>query len=113
MENIINTVSEKISRYKENRENLKNLSVSLRHAVKSGAYPNINSAVIDTYTTEENKEFKTFNQWIKEGKKIIKGSKAFTVWGKPQKAVNKNEVKDFEEFDYFPLCYLFSNAQVQ
>jgi len=30
--------------------------------------------------------FKTFQQWKEEGKFIIRGSKAFTVWGSPKKA---------------------------
>jgi hypothetical protein len=106
-------VLEQVSKYKENRENLKAISVSLKPLIQSGAFETINKALINMYSNNGNEEFKTFNQWKTEGKQIVKGSKAFTVWGKPKKAQNINEEKDFEEFDYYPICYLFSNLQVK
>lgn len=63
--------------------------------------------------------FKTFNEWKKEGATVKKGSKAYIIWGQPlkkqkdeqpeqQKSDEKKPMKD----DFYPLCYLFSNEQV-
>lgn len=106
----------KVSRYKENRELLKELSAPFKALKKEGAIDSINSALIEMYKEQnpEIKEFKTFNQWIDEGKKILKGSKAYLVWGSPRPFTpEKSEVKEDEqeEQEFFPLCYLFSNLQ--
>ena len=67
------------------------------------------------YTSEEHTEFKTLHDWNKEGYKVNKGAKAFLIWGKPR-ATNKeqpqNQENEEEESEFYPLCYLFSNAQV-
>jgi hypothetical protein len=52
-------------------------------------------------------EFKTFEEWTKEGYTIIKGSSAFVIWGQPVEVVKK-----FEKIRYCPLKYLFSDKQV-
>ena len=103
--------------YKENRETLKALSAPLRLLKKQGAIESINDALIEIYKGKEPEiqEFRTFDQWKKEGKKILKGSKAFLVWGKPKtfKPENAEASKEEEnEMEYFPICYLFSNLQV-
>lgn len=71
------------------------------------------------YRRGEAKDFKTFWQWKDEGKTIKKGEKAFLIWGQPIKAHHKTEAKpetetpdQDEEFKYWPICYLFSNLQV-
>lgn len=60
-------------------------------------------------------EFKTFNQWKKEGKLILKGSKAVTVWGQPIKATRQNTEQEEakpDEFKMYPICYLFASNNV-
>lgn len=69
------------------------------------------------YTDGENEEFKTLHQWSKDGYKVKKGSKSFLVWGKPRKTEKATDpkiprTKTKTKAEFYPLCYLFSNAQV-
>lgn len=114
---------EKLSRYKENREALKILSQQVKPLVKEGAYDYINEALIECiYKTDGHEEFNTLPQWNKRGYKVIKGSRAFLVWGSPKEmskeqqaeAAKAAEQSEEDETDNFwPLCYLFSNLQVE
>lgn len=81
----------------------------------------INEIVIEYfYSDDEHIEFNTFNQWKRQGAVIKKGSKSFPVWGQPIKATdNKIDTTGMSEeeiekakYKYWPICYLFSNAQV-
>lgn len=80
---------------------------------------NINAILIeDFYQKGEHKEFNTFHEWIKKGHKVKKGEKAFLVWGSKRKnsqdqATAEPKTEAEKEFSFYPLCYLFSNAQVQ
>lgn len=101
----------------EKRQHLKTLSVTVRSLVDEGKYPNINEAIIkEIYTDKTHQVFKTFNQWNEEGKTVKKGEKAFLVWGMP---VDRKDTEATEETteeedtkQFFPLAYLFSNAQI-
>lgn len=80
---------------------------------------NINSILIDDfYTDSENTIFKTFHDWRKENKKVKKGEKAFLVWGSKKKN-NQDKPEEKEQntedltYSFYPICYLFSNAQVE
>jgi len=70
------------------------------------------------YTNEEHQIFKTFHDWKKEDFFVKKGETAFLIWGKP-KAYNKSEPTqkkeepNEDETEFFPICFLFSNAQVK
>lgn len=100
--------------YKVRREQLKELSRMLKLQMNQGAIDaaSINEALIQLYSTDGHNEFKTFNQWKELGKSIIKGSKAFVVWGRPQAIQDQDPEGDHDEFKYWPLCYLFSDKQV-
>jgi len=107
---------------KEKRENLKAISKVAQTAIKNGDTDaeKVNEYVVQHYKSEnpEIKEFKTFHQWKADGFNIIKGSKAFVVWGSPRKGKIENPVKNEngeneDEFEFFPLCYLFANTQVE
>lgn len=80
---------------------------------------NINSILIDDfYTDSQNQTFNTFNEWLNQGFKVKKGEKAFLVWGRKRKNNQDQESKepkteDEKVFSFYPLCYLFSNAQVE
>lgn len=91
------------------REKLKQLSQQVKPAVLEGEFETVNEALIDLYEDNENQEFHTFHDWKKQGKKILKGSAAFVIWGKPRKVA---QAEDDDEYKYWPVCYLFSNAQV-
>lgn len=101
----------------EKRKALIVLSNSLFPYVDNGTFDNINKALVAFYKDENNQVFKKFGEWKREQKKIIKGSKAFFVWAKPLKAQKRKEEdkKDVEPIDYehYPICYLFSNSQVE
>lgn len=103
-----------ISRSKQARESLKALSGPAKLLVQMGAFDTVNEAIIETvYSSKEHQVFKTFNEWARQGFKVVKGSKAFAVWAKPKQAQNHDKAKEGDEYKYFPICYLFSNAQVE
>lgn len=80
---------------------------------------NINSILIeDFYSTREHQDFNTFHEWIKQGQRVKKGEKAFLVWGRKRKSnqdqpTPEPKTEQEKEFSFYPLCYLFSNAQVE
>ena len=60
------------------------------------------------YKTGDANEFKTFEEWQKEGYGVRKGARAFVTWGKPrERKTDKGDV-----VKYFPITYLFSDLQV-
>ncbi|MGV0995505.1 ArdC-like ssDNA-binding domain-containing protein [Empedobacter falsenii] len=64
------------------------------------------------YRNSMHNEFLTFKGWKEKGFKVKKGEKAFLVWGKKRKKeVEENE--EAKEFSFFPLAFIFSNAQVE
>ena len=73
------------------------------------------------YKTEGITDFKKFHEWKQQGASVIKGSKAFPIWGQPvgkqkeEEAKNKGEnyTASEEENEHFPMCYVFSNLQVR
>lgn len=109
------TIESKVENaYKVRREQLKELSRRLKLGMQTGAIDaaSVNKALIQFYAADGHKEFKTFNQWKELGKSIIKGSKAFVVWGSPQAIQHPDPEAENDEFKYWPLCYLFSDKQV-
>lgn len=80
----------------------------------------VNEFVSDHYRSENSgiEKFNTFHQWKELGFNIVKGSTAFVVWGSPRKGKLEEPVKladgkEDDEFEFFPLCYLFSSKQVE
>jgi DNA repair protein RadC len=101
------------SNYKANREALKQISQNVKPLVKEGYFESVNSAILATYRENGNEEFNTFGQWLEKGFAVKKGERAFLVWGTPKRLPVINPESEKDEFDYFPLCYLFSNKQVE
>jgi hypothetical protein len=106
--------------YKQKRAQLRAISQAAKALVQAGAFDSINDAVVETYKTEEHQEFKSFIGWKSEGFKVKKGSKGFPIWGKPVKGANdeqqdQNQEQPGQEKNekFWPLAYLFSNAQVE
>ena len=102
-----------------NRERLKELSAGLQLLVKMGVYDCVNDALIDIHYRQDGHEiFNTFHQWLKLGKCVRKGEKAFVVWSSPKQAKDKQapavaaEGVEADEYKFFGTCYLFSNLQV-
>lgn len=115
-------MTDKQLKHREKRKQLRELSKLAKLKTEMDCEGmSINEVLVqEFYTDEKNQEFKTFLQWQKEGYKVKKGSEAFLVWGRPRAIEKANEAKSQntpegeadDEDDFFPLCYLFSNNQV-
>lgn len=68
------------------------------------------------YTKGENKEFKSFKGWLKEGKCVRKGESAYLVWGKPTERKEDGTEQPIMEDEngkmFYPVSFVFSNTQV-
>jgi hypothetical protein len=72
------------------------------------------------YNPDKKHTFNTFMGWKSQGYTIIKGSKAYILWGQPinKTRVNKStgEIKqgsdDDSEAPFFPIAYLFRDDQI-
>lgn len=79
----------------------------------------INDVLIEKiYKDETHQEFRSFKGWLKEGFCVKKGEKAFLVWGRPKQENKDGELKsvievDGEDHNFFPISFVFSNAQVK
>lgn len=111
---------ESASTIQEKREILKQLSKPLQVLAKSEAIENVNEGLKGIYRQEGHITLKTLRQWNKEGKRVRKGERALCLWGKPklreQKADNSTTEQGKDEknpLNFFPVCYVFSNQQVQ
>lgn len=97
---------------KEAREQLKAISRAVKPLVSQGAFDSVNAAIVNIYKQQGHEILKTFWQWKSEGKSVKKGEKALPVWASPKK-VRKDEAPNIDkDFDFYPICYLFSNKQV-
>ena len=90
------------------RAALKSLTQSLRPKVASGEFPTVNQALLASYQTKKHTTFNSYEGWLKAGKIVKKNSKPFLVWGAPVEKPGS----DGEPYTYFPVRYLYSNAQV-
>ncbi len=110
----------------EKREQLIQLSNAAKLAIEmNGLDCTINEAIVNLFYKGDDPnitELKTFAQWKEEGFKIKKGAKSYVVWGKPRKAKQATEgdaeeqkdgQPDEKSYKFFPMAYLFSNAQVE
>lgn len=107
-------MTDKQAQHKEKRKALRELSnlAKIRMKADLEGYTVNEILVNEFYKNEENKVFKTLHDWSKDGFQVLKGSKAFLVWGKPKQKTKETD-QDEDEEEFFPLCYLFSNAQVK
>ena len=114
------TTTEEKTTNKDKRQELRELSLIAKGFQNSSCQEmTINEILINEfYTDAKNTEFKTLFDWSKIGFKVKKGSKAFLIWGKPRAIKDKNHEptkqknEEEDETEFYPLCYLFSNAQV-
>lgn len=104
-----------LERYKETRSALIANSKLARMLIEMEEADSVNEGLIMLYDKDQGKacEYNTFNQWKEKGYLIVKGSKAFAVWGQPRNASQIPEgATEPEEYKYWPVCYLFSDLQV-
>jgi len=102
----------------EKREILKGLSKPLQQLVKDEAIDSVNEGLKSLYGEDGHDELKTLRQWNKDGKRIKKGEKALCLWGRPkqreaEETETHNDTTQDDEMSFFPICYVFSNLQVQ
>ncbi|OBQ56103.1 hypothetical protein JJL45_05180 [Tamlana sp. s12] len=98
----------------ERKQLLKNLSKSAKQIIEATNEGTVNSVLLDWYKSKEHQEFNSFLGWKKKGFAVKKGSKSFFIWSKPQKASKeKPNNEENEEFEFYGIAYLFSNAQVE
>jgi hypothetical protein len=108
----------KQQRHKERRAQLRELSKIAKMRLSADCEGmTVNEVLIMMYKDSENKEFKTLHQWNADGYKVNKGSESFLVWGKPKPMTkeaqsSQKQAEEDDESEFYPLCYLFSNAQV-
>lgn len=93
------------------RKQLTAISNEVRPLVNDGQFNTVNEAILNHYREDTGaSRFDSFNQWKEKGFHVIKGETAFLVWGSPRTAPVADSGDDYK---YFPLCFLFSDLQVQ
>ncbi len=110
------TTTKELTEIQKKRQALKEMSAQVKPLVEQGKFEKLNQAIVETfYKKGAHQDFKTFNQWKYEGFAVQKGEKAVFVWGKPlsAQAQERGEKLADDESDFYPLCFLFSNAQVK
>lgn len=104
------------------RERLKLLSLEVKDLVDDGTFETINDAIMETlYKSREHRTFNSFMGWKQLGKRVKKGEKAFLLWSKPKQVPKEavpqtygsEENKQEDEYKFYGIAYLFSNAQVE
>lgn len=100
---------------KQKREQLKELSRIVKMGIKEGMYESVNAGLVEIYAQEGHTEIHSFRRWLELGSVVKKGEKALLLWGEPRSAKNQEKKTDDEkdEFQFFPLAYVFSQKQVQ
>ncbi|MFB9055071.1 hypothetical protein ACFFVB_18465 [Formosa undariae] len=98
----------------ERKQLLKALSNEAKQIIElNGLDKRVNEVLVQMMTDGTHKEFNNFWEWKKQGYKVKKGAKAFFIWSKKREATKQTESGEDEEFKFFSLAYLFSNAQVE
>ena len=85
----------------------------------------VNYMLLNHIYKSERVRFETFKEWKSQGATIKKGAKATIIWGQPRQGIATLEQKlqkdphsvpvddiAVEEYEFFPLCYLFSEDDV-
>ena len=102
-------------KYVQNRQNLIAQSKLARMLMEMGQAESVNDGLLTLYDNEQGQtcDYNTFHQWKEKGFTILKGARAFCVWGQPRNASQTPEgSEEPEEYKYWPICYLFSELQV-
>jgi hypothetical protein len=97
------------------REELKTISKTIKLAVKEGVYSSVNEGLIEWYAKQGHGNLKTINQWNHANMIVKKGEKALLLWGSPTSLKTEKEEQETDESKetFYPLCFVFSENQVQ
>jgi len=114
------TQNKELTPVQQKRQALREISKVAKMMLQSEAMEeeNVNEIVINHfYKNDTHQEFKSFKGWMKAGFAVKKGEKAFCIWGKPRKKKETDPKEENEEqgkkSKFYPLAYIFSNAQVE
>ncbi len=94
------------------REELKKLSKPLKKQKDKGKIESINAGLKAIYAKQGHTELKTLTEWNKGGYSVNKGEKALLLWGSKKTTVPRETEATADPYEFFPLCYVFSNLQV-
>lgn len=72
----------------------------------------VNDMLREMYEEEGHTELNTLHQWNELGYKVRKGEHALLVWGSPRQSQQGDDDEDAST-KYWPICYLFSQLQVE
>lgn len=111
------------------RAELRALSMELRPSVKMGMFASVNEALVAHYSGLTGRStWHTFHDWRATGRPVKKGETGFPIWGTPRAitgaAVTMTDLTavmvatgqvstDDLAPEFFPVCYLFHDGQVQ
>ncbi len=112
---------------RDKRMALSKLSKELVMLKEMGQLPEIEDTTVNGllrahYKAAGHSNLKTFKEWKKEGYCVKKGEKSLLVWGNPLATKEEKErienlkkkgIEAKEKEDFFPVCNLFSEKQVQ
>ncbi|MDR1981336.1 MAG: hypothetical protein LBQ39_06945 [Tannerellaceae bacterium] len=113
------TTEKKATSIQEKRAYLKEISKGLSVLKKEGAIDSVNEGLKAIYAQQGHTELKTLKQWNREGKRVKRGETALLLWAKPKElkpAIQLQvgtETGEDEETTFFPICFVFSNLQIQ
>lgn len=103
------------------RLELVKLSRAFKPLVGAGKFQNVNAAIVAYYTQQTGaKTWHTFKGWKDAGFSVTKGATGFPIWAQPRPmgaAKQEGEPAQLAESgegpNWFPVCYLFHDGQVQ
>ncbi|MDD3300792.1 MAG: hypothetical protein PHV91_08215 [Bacteroidales bacterium] len=108
------TISKSKSKIEEKRSYLKELSKPIKSLVKEGMFGSVNEGLKEMYQENGHTTLKTLQQWNKKGMRVKKGETALLLWGSPRKfEVVNADTSEVDEMDFYPICFVFSQKQVQ
>ena len=99
------------SNIKQKREEIKNISITLKELKENGSIQTINEGLKEIYRQQGSTDLRTFQQWKSAGYQVKRGQKAIYLWGRQtRKTITENGQE--KEVTYFPLIPVFSEHQV-
>lgn len=113
------TQNKELTAVQQKRQALREISKIAKQLLQTEAMEEdtVNEIVINQfYKNDTHQEFKSFKGWMKNGFAVKKGEKAFCIWGKPREKKEtdpKEENEEGKKSKFYPLAYIFSNAQVE
>lgn len=108
------TKAEKQEKINAKRQELKGISAAIRVQVKEGKFNTVNDGLKEIYAAGGHTVLKSLRQWNQDGMSVKKGERALMLWGSPRKfEVVNADTSEVDDIDFYPICFVFSNLQIQ